>query len=123
MNQEQLSAIKQRVEKAEEGMWYLGKKSPNGLNNIGVKGCMIGQVFDDADAEFIAHAHQDVPALVAEVERLRKALSYYADEKHYEPYCIPMGDYASDVTEDNGEIARQALAGESDVQRKQDHHT
>ncbi|WP_342550931.1 hypothetical protein MKX57_09250 [Lysinibacillus sp. FSL M8-0216] len=42
---------------------------------------------------------------------LREALEYYADTKHYEPYCIPVGDYASDVTEDNGEIARQALQG------------
>ncbi|MEA0555603.1 hypothetical protein U1P98_12835 [Lysinibacillus irui] len=74
MNQEQLNAIKQRAEKAEEGTWYLGKKSPNGLNNIGVKGCMICQVFDDTDAEFIVHARKDVPALVAEVERLREVL-------------------------------------------------
>ncbi|AVK98868.1 hypothetical protein LSP03_19690 [Lysinibacillus sphaericus] len=49
-----------------------------------------------------------------ENKRLRKALEYYADTKHYEPYCIPVGDYASDVTEDNGEIARQALGGEAD---------
>lgn len=48
-----------------------------------------------------------------ENKRLRKALEYYADTKHYEPYCIPVGDYASDVTEDNGEIARQALGGEA----------
>ncbi|TKI52852.1 hypothetical protein FC756_26980 [Lysinibacillus mangiferihumi] len=46
-----------------------------------------------------------------ENKRLREALEYYADTKHYEPYCIPVGDYATDVTEDNGEIARQALDG------------
>lgn len=54
----------------------------------------------------------DILALLDENKRFREALEYYADSKHYEPYCIPMGDYASDVTEDNGEIARQALAGE-----------
>jgi len=48
-----------------------------------------------------------------ENKQLRKALSYYADEKHYEPYCI--GEpIPCDVTEDGGYIARQALAGESD---------
>ncbi|WP_432702654.1 hypothetical protein [Lysinibacillus sphaericus] len=46
-----------------------------------------------------------------ENKHLREALEYYADTKHYEPYCIPMGDYTSDVTEDNGEIARKVLEG------------
>lgn len=50
-------------------------------------------------------------SLLDENKRLREALEYYANTEHYEPYCIPMGDYASDVTEDNGEIARQALEG------------
>jgi hypothetical protein len=34
-----------------------------------------------ADAEFIAHARTDVPALVAEVKRLRAALSVLDDTK------------------------------------------
>ncbi|WP_421927689.1 helix-turn-helix domain-containing protein [Lysinibacillus capsici] len=51
----------------------------------------------------------DILEIVDENKRLRKALEYYADTKHYEPYCIAVGDYASDVTEDNGEIARKAL--------------
>jgi len=50
-----------------------------------------------------------IQVLEEENKLLRKALEYYADTKHYEPYCIQMGDYASDVTEDNGEIARQVL--------------
>lgn len=104
MNQEQLNAIKQRAEKAEEGMWYLGKKSPNGLNNIGVKGYMIGQIFDDADAEFIAHAREDVPALVAEVERLREALTKILDYNTFD-----LAKFETEVIE----IARQALADET----------
>lgn len=50
-----------------------------------------------------------IQVLEEENKQLRKALEYYANTKHHEPYCIQMGDYASDVTEDNGEIARQAL--------------
>lgn len=42
-----------------------------------------------------------------EIAKLRKALSYYADEKHYEGYCA--GYFASDITEDEGHIAREAL--------------
>ncbi|MEA0564056.1 helix-turn-helix domain-containing protein [Lysinibacillus irui] len=57
----------------------------------------------------------DILALLDENKRLRESLEYYADTKLYEPYCIPMGDYASDVTEDNGEIARKALQGGGEV--------
>lgn len=42
-----------------------------------------------------------------EIAKLRKALSYYADEKHYGGYCA--GYFAADITEDSGDIAREAL--------------
>lgn len=42
-----------------------------------------------------------------EIAKLRNALSYYADDKHYEGYCE--GYFASDITEDSGYIAREAL--------------
>ena len=40
--------------------------------------------------------------------RLRKALEYYADDIHYDPYFF--GDATCDVTEDGGHIAREALS-------------
>lgn len=47
-----------------------------------------------------------------ENERLRKALKYYADKNHYEPYGIAnKNNFACDITEDEGYIARQALEG------------
>ena len=52
----------------------------------------------------------EVYDLAKENKRYREALKYYADEKHYEPYCID--GYGCDVTEDCGEIARKALEGE-----------
>ncbi len=152
MNQEQLNAIKERVAKATSGPWEYDNEERGIWNNCGFN--YLGTVtLSHIDADFIANAREDVPALIAEVERLnkelnkskveqmdlltdkafersekrkyiktthlvneenkhlRKALEYYADTKHYEPYCIPMGDYASDVTEDNGEIARKVLEG------------
>jgi len=112
VNSEQLNAIKERVAKATQGPWEYDEED-RGIWNKGALNYLGIVKLPNNDAKFIAHSREDVPALVGEVERLRKVLSYYADEKHYEPYCIPMGDYASDVTEDNGEIARQALVGES----------
>lgn len=115
MEQQQLNAIKQRITKAKEGPWSLGKKSPNGLNNIGVKGCMLGQVFGDGNAEFIAHAHEDVPTLVAEVEKLREALEFYADETKYEKVELYDGDKEIYIERDGGETARLALNGEARI--------
>lgn len=50
---------------------------------------------------------QDV-SLREENARLRKALEYYADDIHYDPYFF--GDATCDVTEDGGHIAREALS-------------
>lgn len=43
-----------------------------------------------ADAAFIAHAHQDIPALIAEVRRLRDALTDVA--KHQEDMADSLDD-------------------------------
>ena len=45
--------------------------------------------------------------VVGELERYREALSYYADEQHYEPYGF--GSAECDVTEDGGMIASIAI--------------
>lgn len=49
LTQDDLNMIKERAEKVTHGPWY-------------------------ADAEFIAHAREDIPRLVAEIERLREAI-------------------------------------------------
>lgn len=142
MNAEQLNAIKERAAKATPGPWkyskqygYLAPVIPQ--QHVAV---ICNEILRNDDAEFIATAREDVPALVAEVERyhdlwyhglgkadaeiqanlhvieaqqqeieqLRKALEYYADEKHYEPYAITDVN-PCDITEDGGYIAREAL--------------
>lgn len=69
MTELDLTAIKARAEAATEGPWHI-----IGGNEY-VTGIGVGIGPDDgvtqADAEFIANARTDVPALVAEVERLR----------------------------------------------------
>lgn len=105
MDEQQLQAIKERVENATGTQWQVGMESPNGIQNVGtMQGLMTAQVLKIDDAEFIAHARQDVPALIAEVERLRKALSYYANVDNYITFDSP-------AIKDKGEKARQTLKG------------
>lgn len=75
LTQAELSAIKERAEKAADGPWRIGRQSPNGANNVGTMGgLMTAQTANTDNAEFIAHAREDIPKLVAEVERLREAI-------------------------------------------------
>lgn len=86
MNVEKLNEIKERTEKATSGPWeadlsrvYYGEENDELV-------CEIWKSFDDAT--FIAHAREDVPALVAEVERLNAEISDREDShiKLYNDY-------------------------------------
>lgn len=105
MKEEELKQIKARVEAATPGPWvlhtdssrpdvcagitdsagnYSGPKSgfmgEGHLFEFDKYGPSWGQEYDNcADAEFVAHARQDVPALIAEVERLRAELNELAN--------------------------------------------
>lgn len=86
MNQEQLSAIKERVAKATPGPWLVApeKCGPEGQGVYESDGfgciCEVGDPYPrgsnrpQENMEFIANAREDVPALVAEVERLREVI-------------------------------------------------
>lgn len=77
-----LGAIRRRFEAATAGTWKVGSKF--GCGSLGsavavISGSLPPIELDHrrngrADAAFIAHAHQDVPALLAEVDRLRARL-------------------------------------------------
>lgn len=77
MTQERLDAIQAREAKATAGPWAI-----DGPAQCGPSDTLVVYPVEDGgtlayvqpswdDAEFIAHARQDVPALLAEVERLR----------------------------------------------------
>ena len=72
MNEEQLQAIEERANVATPGLWFYRSQCIYGGM---VLACVI-PIRDnaDADAAFIAHARADVPALIAEVRRLRAKL-------------------------------------------------
>lgn len=70
MTKQELDAIRERCEKAPAGPWsnigdwaIIQGKDPN-------HGNLIGSVNKEA-AEFIAHAREDIPALLAEIVRLQ----------------------------------------------------
>lgn len=83
MNQEQLNAIKERVAKATPGEWRCMETGHIRTHySVGNEEEYVAHTYDVNDAEFIAHSHKDVPALIAEVERLQKRLAQ--TEKCYE---------------------------------------
>lgn len=70
MDQERLNAIKERVAKAASGPWQYDEEERGIWNKDGFN--YLGTVtLSHNDAKFIAHTREDVPALVAEVERLK----------------------------------------------------
>ena len=88
MTEERLAEIMEREKSATQGPWKAGKDdfTKNIIQAAKDRGTIIVQRRDDhnmfwnsyipiaqtfADADFIAHAREDIPALLAEVERLR----------------------------------------------------
>ena len=87
----ELTQMKERAEKATGGPWEHDVWS-NAITNDGGSVDIISNVDGqisvyDNDAEFIAHAREDVPRLVAEVERLREhiqsALFYVENDGNF----------------------------------------
>lgn len=72
MTQEQLEAIRKRAEAATAGPWELDGDDGGIWNNGGFNFLGTARNFYDDDANFIAHSREDIPALLAEVERYRK---------------------------------------------------
>jgi hypothetical protein len=99
MTDEELTAIQDRADYATPGPWMADDKvedwvaqrvmhvgvyvrfyQPNGrLNHISfvdarIPGYTNGSLRPLADAEFIAHAREDIPALLAEIQRLKASM-------------------------------------------------
>ncbi|OAJ75224.1 hypothetical protein AYJ08_00300 [Brevibacillus sp. SKDU10] len=70
MTEKELQEIRERVEKATSGPWK--ERARNGDFIHIAKGLVIGGNQNDVD--FITNARQDIPNLLSEIDRLRKAL-------------------------------------------------
>ncbi len=78
LTQEELEAIRKRAEKATEGNWYCltmdGVTYDISSEGTGIE---LAAAYSASDAEFIANAREDIPKLLAEIDRLRnKELEY-----------------------------------------------
>jgi hypothetical protein len=77
MTEKELRAIQERVNRASEGPWAQGTLETECLATRNGKGRPIlrrtngNTLPDELDMDFIAHAREDVPRLVAEVRRLK----------------------------------------------------
>lgn len=82
MMQKELDAIRERAEKATPGPWWLGGNDVDGPDT-GYGELRVATISNTArreqkaNAEFIAHAREDIPRLLAEIERLQAELKYY----------------------------------------------
>jgi hypothetical protein len=120
MTDEELAAIRERVEQATPGPWNVfkgviwGRAGSSGPYQLSIaKNANISTVVEDtdsadwrdsrigADLGFIAHARQDIPALLAEIAALREIVeSVVAQEAR--PFSKLMWDVVV-VYNDNGE--------------------
>jgi hypothetical protein len=73
-----LAEIAARVEATSKGPWKVCEDYSDVLDGDGHQ---IISHFHDADGQFTAHARQDVPALLAEVERLKAELAKYVGQE------------------------------------------
>lgn len=99
MNEEELQAIRERAENATPGPWdaVIGDAAGYPVYSVGSRYTGVAQLisaeFNAPDAQFIAHAREDIPALLAEVDAMREIVQAVADEQigysGYDPsgYC------------------------------------
>jgi hypothetical protein len=99
MTEDELQAIEARAAAATLGPWF-GQST--GIYGNGFQ--LVGRAPDTAatDLEFIAAARTDIPALVAEVRRLREALMYYS-------LATVVSSWGYEELGSDWEVAREAL--------------
>ena len=122
MNEQELQAIEERANKASNAPWLIEAGDYSGHNwLVGTITVSLGESYRDdkayfvttrnvhaselegdasTDAEFIAHARSDVPALIAEVRRLRAKLDAVPE---YLFWCLLERDRGESVFPSLGE--------------------
>ena len=122
MTPEQLASIRERAEAATEGPWLQGREkvryesarevyTERDPSRTSRDVCRADEA--DEDAEFIAHAREDVPALLAEVERLQRADALMLDSARSTPTGLDIQMHAG------GPNTQKALIFIADAMRSQ----
>lgn len=117
LTSEEIETIRKRAEKASDGDWYSEvstfENATEKLTEIAVQPGVAMSVRTEADAEFIANAREDIPKLLAEVDRLRNAFDQLNDnrmkwmESHGELEA-EIARWQAELSELNDEIRVQA---------------
>ncbi|MED1742031.1 hypothetical protein P4U97_21475 [Bacillus swezeyi] len=101
MTKDELEAIRQRAEAATEGEWCEGYDHYVLIDNF--KGSYqtfgVARCARKEDTEFIAHARQDIPALLDHIAALQGKIDLYESyAQEYDYYAIlnEMGDENAD---------------------------
>ena len=120
LTNEELTQIKERAEKASKGPWDVDvpvdycTNCKNGYEIVQSElflAPIVAELRIREDAEFIAHAREDVPKLVAEIEALRM------ENQRYRKALEEIRNYGTfelnnALKTDYGWIAHEALEGE-----------
>ncbi|MEH7521745.1 hypothetical protein V7149_00460 [Bacillus sp. JJ1503] len=94
LTNEQLDAIRERVEKATSGPWFVKYGLDSAEVFVGDKRWIVAEIPKVSNAEFIAHAREDVPKLIAEIERLNEAIQQLSENR--EKWRISHGELEAD---------------------------
>ena len=118
ISENEIEAIRKRAEKATEGPWWAseGLYVVNNLTGDSYEwdADFVAETERESDAEFIAHAREDIPKLLAEINRLKSELSKYS-QSEFENMCedwyaLSVGEYS-----DKGvEITKREHVGRRD---------
>jgi hypothetical protein len=122
-----VDAIRRRAEKATPGPW-VHDTAKNDEHDTSAPDLVVGPAPDYAtlmliqprigqeyrDASFVAHAREDIPALLTEVTRLRNALEELADAAD-SVHVYPEGSFGFDDLNAACVAARRLLNGEAEV--------
>lgn len=117
MDAKQLAEIKAREQAATPGSWQADYNTPFSNNFVGIyeetEGYIIKAEDEDegystrqADADFIAHSRADIPALVAEVERLTKENT--SQVEYINELADSIDNWRKLVNEKNGKLVQRS---------------
>ena len=79
LSEKEIEAIRKRAEKATEGNWareiLCHEQRKYTVGSFKGDLTVIGDIANEEDAEFIVHAREDIPKLLAEIERYRETIN------------------------------------------------
>lgn len=85
---DELMQIRERADKATEGPWEAIKFNYIRPVNGFMADDLVGEATENEDADFIANAREDIPKLLAEIDRLKKRVGEATSLLHLDTELI-----------------------------------